>query len=50
MTVSNIKVEAENNDNYSTVGYTHVDKNNIPKVSKSNITKYVTDYQNNGNE
>lgn len=46
----NIKVEAESNDNYSTVGYAHVDKNNIPKVSKSNITKYVTDYQNNGNE
>ena len=46
----NIKVEAENNDNYSTVGYAHIDKNNIPKVSKSNITKYVTDYQNNGND
>ena len=46
----NIKVEAENNDNYSTVGYAHVDKNNIPKVSKSNVTKYVANYQNNGND
>lgn len=46
----NIKVEAENNDNYSTVGYAHVDKNNIPKINKSNVQNNVSDYQNKGGD
>lgn len=44
----NIKVEADNDDNYITVSYAHVDKNNIPKVTKNNVQSNVSDYQNKG--
>lgn len=44
----NIKVEAENNDNYSAVGYAHVNKDNISKITKNNVQNNVSDYQNEG--
>lgn len=44
----NIKIQADDDDNYTTVGYAHVDKNNIPKINKNNIQSNVSDYQNKG--